>query len=181
MVHASLASSQLLCSCSDILSNMRAVLGIPLTLASVVLAGLALFAGKTPGFMEDCHIILLNTSDLGQHLIPTPTAGAGPSPTSCGPLGGLLGKLCASATADAGNAVSSGVADLSKVESDIADELAQKLGIREWYSLHVMDVCEGMFTPNATALNAGYNVTNCTGHFSICKITNMCQMSDLGC
>jgi hypothetical protein len=61
---------------------------------------------------------------------------------------------------------------LAGVEDDIADKLAAKLGIKQFYSLHVMDSCEGDFSPNATAKNAGYNVSSCTkplktGKFSL--------------
>ncbi|KAI3339083.1 actin cortical patch SUR7/pH-response regulator pali [Ustulina deusta] len=144
-------------------SQMRAAVGIPIAVVTLVLTALALTAGKNPGFMEDYHILLLNTSTLGQNLIPTPTSGGSdPSPTSCGPLGGALGKLCAGATAAVGSAVSSGLAELSSIEDDIADKLAKEIGVQQWYSLHVMDVCQGTFTPNATTSGAGYNVTSCT-------------------
>lgn len=51
---------------------------------------------------------------------------------------------------------------LNEISGDIADKLAAKLGISQWYSLHIMDSCEGNFAPNATALGAGLNITNCT-------------------
>jgi hypothetical protein len=50
---------------------------------SLVLTVFALIAGKNPGFMEDCYIIMLKTSELGQNLIPTPTSRESyPSPPS---------------------------------------------------------------------------------------------------
>ncbi len=52
--------------------------------------------------------------------------------------------------------------ELASAEDDIADKLADDLGIKQFYSLHAMDTCEGYFTPNATTPGAGYNVTNCT-------------------
>ncbi|KAK0742202.1 hypothetical protein B0T21DRAFT_409039 [Apiosordaria backusii] len=50
------------------------------------------------------------------------------SPTSRGPLGGALGKLCASATGAFGAAVTSGLAEPSGIEDDVTDKLA-KIGI----------------------------------------------------
>lgn len=52
--------------------------------------------------------------------------------------------------------------EINDITGDIADELADKLGISEWYSIHVMDACEGQYKPNATAPHAGLNTTNCT-------------------
>lgn len=43
-----------------------------------------------------------------------------------------------------------------------ADDMAAVLGISEFYSLHVMNVCEGTFAPNATADGAWRNVSSCT-------------------
>lgn len=51
---------------------------------------------------------------------------------------------------------------LNDITGDIADKLAAKLGISQWYSLHIMDSCKGNFAPNATQLGAGLNITNCT-------------------
>jgi hypothetical protein len=140
---------------------MRDTTGI-LAAACLVLTLLALLAGKEPGFMEDYHVVFFNTSRLGQNLIPTQTSrDNGASPTSCGGLGGTLGKLCASATAAVETAVSHGATDLTSIGNNISDKLAAKLGIEQWYSLHIMNVCEGSFTnPNTT--RAGYRATHCT-------------------
>ncbi len=48
------------------------------------------------------------------------------------------------------------------VTADIADGVADKIGIADWYSLHILDACWGEFSPNASAPNAGLNITNCT-------------------
>ncbi|KAB5572552.1 SUR7 protein [Coniochaeta sp. 2T2.1] len=136
------------------------------SLAATILTFLVLFAGNKPNFMEDAHIIMLNTSSLGKDLVPTPTSGDGDKPTStdssdCG-LPGFLGKVCGGATSAVGSVATQAADALDDVADDIADKLADKLGIKEFYSLHVMDACEGDFTPNVTTPGAGYNVTNCT-------------------
>lgn len=51
---------------------------------------------------------------------------------------------------------------INDITSDIADELADTLGIAEWYSIHVMDACEGYYKPNATSPGAGLNISDCT-------------------
>ena len=130
---------------------MRAIVGTLLSLVGLVLMVLALVAGRTPGFMEDYHLMMLNTSGLGQNIIPT----GDKMPTPC-KHGGLLGKICESTTSRAKDAITSGLEDL--IENDIAGKLAESLGIQQWYSLHVMNLCEGTFA-NVTG---AYNATNCT-------------------
>lgn len=71
-----------------------------------------------------------------------------------------------STATSAAGAVATGVAGkLSDLENDIADKLAKALGIKQFYSLHLSDMCEGDFTPNATDANAGFNATKCTRAF----------------
>src|SRR3569833_740354 len=96
---------------------------------------------------------------LGHDLVPTPSGGNSPTTTSGGSgVGGFVSGLGASATAAIGAAESK----LASSEGDIADKLASEIGIKQFYSLHAMDTCEGYFTPNATAPGAGYNTTNCS-------------------
>ena len=59
----------------------------------------------------------------------------------------------------------------------MADKLAKELGIKQWYSLHLMDLCEGTYTPNATEKGANLNVSTCSNqtamyHFDISKVLN---------
>lgn len=72
-------------------------------------------------------------------------------------------------TSEAGSVASSAAGDvssaLSDIENDLADELAKKLGIKEFYSIHLVDLCDGDFEPNATNPDATFNVTNCTAAF----------------
>lgn len=91
---------------------------------------------------------------------------------------GAEGVSAASAAAtEAASAVSSAVSaaqsglehlvdeakqELEKIEDNLADELYAKLGIQQFYSVHLTDLCYGNFTPNATAPGAGWGVTNCT-------------------
>ncbi|KAJ4422076.1 hypothetical protein N0V82_003268 [Gnomoniopsis sp. IMI 355080] len=51
---------------------------------------------------------------------------------------------------------------LETIEDDLADELYKKLGIQQFYSMHLTDLCYGNFTKNATTPGTGFGVTNCT-------------------
>lgn len=66
---------------------------------------------------------------------------------------------------------------VNDVTGNIADKLADTLGISEWYSIHVMEACEGEYKPNATYPGAGLNVTNCTDS-SPGKRFNLSEMID---
>jgi len=94
---------------------------------------------------------------LGHNLIPTPTSNPDPSSTHSG-IGSIFSTIAKNITDE-----------INGIGNDIADKLAAELGISQWYSLHLMDACEGSFTPNATTPGAGYNVTNCTTQAPTCK------------
>lgn len=51
---------------------------------------------------------------------------------------------------------------VNQITANIADDIADKVGVADWYSLHVMNSCEGEYSPKATVIGAGLNVTNCT-------------------
>ncbi|KAK2601486.1 hypothetical protein N8I77_010934 [Diaporthe amygdali] len=156
---------------------MKFSVGLPLifSMAAFALALVALLAGKDPGMLEEYHIVLFNTSTLGHDFISelvggddntsSASATATPTPTSTsdgGGLGAWFSSIKASATAIAGSLESEAASILDDIGNDVADKLADELGIEQFYSLHVMNMCEGNYAPNATASNAWQNVTNCT-------------------
>lgn len=161
-------------------STMKFTAGIPLifSMVSFVLTMLCLFAGSKKGFMEDYHIMVFNTSTLGQNFVESlangdssssaTTASATATSTSSsggilgGGIGGIISTIEASATAVVGSMKSEAASILNDVGNDVADKLANELGIDQFYSIHVMDLCQGDFSPNATVNNPSYNITNCT-------------------
>jgi len=146
-------------------------IGIPIvaSVGAFILVLLALLAGSRPGFMEEFDLIAFNTSALGHNLVDLGKDNDEPTPTGdslCDGIGGLLGKACTTATAAVGS-VKSDVADkINEVGNSIADELADRLGIHEFYSLHPLTICEGDYSPNATAPGAGRNVSECHKGFT---------------
>ena len=94
----------------------------------------------------------MNTSAIGQNIFNTTDDDSGSDDH------GLLGDI-----ANAWDDIKDKLKDeLNHLENELADDLAKALGVSEWYSVHVLDVCRGYYKPNATAPNAGLNVTNCT-------------------
>lgn len=53
-----------------------------------------------------------------------------------------------------GNSISN---EVSALVGGVADEVTHALGVGDWYSLHVMDACEGYYKTGSS-----YNVTSCT-------------------
>lgn len=76
----------------------------------------------------------------------------------------IYSAATSAACRDAGNL-------LEEAENDIHQDLAKALGIRDFYSAHILDFCEGYYIPgpihNATVKHIHKNVTHCTNqtHF----------------
>ncbi|KAM3067405.1 hypothetical protein ACMFMG_011555 [Clarireedia jacksonii] len=118
----------------------------------------------------------LNTSDVGANLIPTSTSGILPSSTSSS-IGGIISGLSSLLPRAPEPLPEPGLGDaienaLGALADDVTDVITRELGIKEWYSLHLMDMCEGEYKPNATAKGAAKNVSRCSNqtamyHFDI--------------
>ncbi|KAF2281178.1 integral membrane protein-like protein [Westerdykella ornata] len=93
-------------------------------IAALVLSFLCLFAGSKKGFMNDYQILTLNTSRLGTNLL---------NPDAPGPLNDIYNAL----PADTSNAINAA-----------ANSLASRLGIEDFYNLHILTYCHGTYTPS---------------------------------
>jgi hypothetical protein len=160
---------------------MRFSVIVPLicAIAAFVLSMLCLFAGSKPNFMQDFDIVTvslqallflrrsiitnlsnqLNTSGLGHDVSPT-SSGSSSSPTS---IGSWLTNIAKNATDDIEG-------EFDDIHNDITDKLAEKLGIHQWYSLHMTDMCMGTYSPKATAKGASKNVSSCTNMTAMCML-----------
>lgn len=84
-------------------------------------------------------------------------------------VGGAVGSVATAAGSAATEAVGKGLDALQDIQNDLADELAKKLGIKEFYSIHLVDLCEGDFSPKVTDPKATFDVKNCTEPFKYGK------------
>ncbi|KAF2437436.1 integral membrane protein-like protein [Karstenula rhodostoma CBS 690.94] len=107
---------------------MRPTALIPalLSAAALVLAFLCLFAGHKKDFMEDYHILTLNTSRLGEGVI---NGTLGQSDSTLGSLWNLVPD------------------SIQNDVSEAAGVVTEKLGIEDFYSAHLLDYCYGQYTP----------------------------------
>jgi hypothetical protein len=103
----------------------------------------------------------LNTSRIGQTLVQAAENETSTGISSLDPTGGILSGWLKNATSGLTNKIE-GI-----VNSAVTD-LAKEFGVEDFYSLHLMDYCEGTFTPgplpNATlkASSIHRNVTYCS-------------------
>lgn len=108
-------------------------------------------------------VFQLNTSTLGHNLVgssaTTTSSTAQPTATSIGSfLSGIKHNITDTIEGD-----------FNGVIGDVADKLAKELGIKQWYSLHLMDTCEGTYLPNATEKGANLNISTCSNQTAMCK------------
>lgn len=114
--------------------------------AAVVLSFLCLFAGHKRGFMEDYHLLTLNTSRIGQNLLNTTSS-------SDNPISNLFHNITNSISDDINDAVG---------------DLAEQIGVEDFYSAHLLDYCFGTYIPiplaNSTVSRGEIhkNVTGCS-------------------
>ncbi|KAF4435034.1 hypothetical protein FACUT_7475 [Fusarium acutatum] len=137
------------------LSRFFVLLPLVLSMVAFILSMLCLFAGHKEGFMEEYSVARLNTSMIGHNVLDTDSDA---SSNGNDEDDGFFGKVT-----DKWNEVKDDVkGKINDITGDVADKLADTIGISEWYSIHVMATCDGQYKPNATSPGAGYNVTNCT-------------------
>lgn len=132
--------------------------------AALVLSFLCLFAGHKKNFMEDYSLLTLNTSALGETLLSD----------SSSTLSSLLSLIP--------DSITDGVTD--EINSEIS-EVREKLGIEDWYSMHMLNYCEGQYEPaessNSTLSKSDIskNVTECAKSTAMFKFnpTNIVQQA----
>lgn len=122
------------------------VLTILCTAAALTLSFLCLFAGHTRSFLQDGELITLNMSRLGY---------VGNVFNTSDGNGGFLGNL-----------INSAEGSLNSLINDGTSEIASQLNISDFYSVHVMNYCQGMFEPNGTAAVNGTHVSKNTTYCS---------------
>ncbi|KAH8659270.1 actin cortical patch SUR7/pH-response regulator pali [Tricladium varicosporioides] len=133
---------------------------LPLLLAFVafVLGLLCMFAGNKPGFMEDHHIVTINTTVIGTQIVQRRT-----------PIDERSTLDERFSVSDIGNSITNTIKNLTSEVDALADkldakvrakvtellskgvaEITRELGIQQFYSLHLMTMCDGNYTLNGT-------------------------------
>jgi hypothetical protein len=126
-----------------------AVLPVLCCTAALILSFLCLFAGHKKGFMEDYSLITLNTSAIGQNVVSN-------AANSDSTVSDIINLLPDSITDSVTNEINERI-----------DQFRERIGVEDWYSAHILNYCEGQYTPSEVA-NAtlkeddiSKNVTEC--------------------
>lgn len=127
--------------------RFSALIPVVLSAAALILTFLCLFAGSKKGFMEDYAIVTLNTSRIGKEFFNTTSSNSSNSVVS------FFDDI---------------INDVQGEINDKINDVAQDLGLHDFYSAHLLNFCEGYYTPadmpNATISKGDIskNVTNCS-------------------
>ncbi|KAI1288562.1 actin cortical patch SUR7/pH-response regulator pali [Xylaria venustula] len=153
----------------------KAALFCLLPVISLLLVAIALFAGTgiQQRQLKQYHIISINISHFGVDVLRrrNPSFAAEPRKIRVGldEIDNAAGVIQGSGDNsdnqfdDLTNNISNGLGSFpDNAIGDFGEIINSGLHFPEWYSLHVTNYCQGVYTPNATALGVPYNTTNCT-------------------
>ncbi|KAK7894129.1 hypothetical protein LTR67_006832 [Exophiala xenobiotica] len=134
--------------------RLSSLVTLACAIAALVLSLLCLFAGSSKSFLQDADLLTLNISRIGHGSLFNTTDGDG------GALDNLLNTL---------------EGDLNDLLNDFSSDVATALNLPDFFNVHVMDFCEGVYKSNATLKNAQENITECSNltvgfHFQPTKI-----------
>ena len=145
--------------------RLTAMFPVLCAMIALILSFLCVFAGTNHDMMEQYDLFTLNTSRIGinylekQHNTSTPSAKNSTS-------GGIFGSFIHNVTTEIRNATTRLETEIDDDINNVLRSLARDIGLHDFYSVHVMDYCEGFFSPNGTSKR---NVTYCSdekGQFS---------------
>jgi len=127
---------------------------------TLILAFLCTFAGTDKDMLEHYDILTLNTSRIAVDLFNTTDDGDTSSQThSDNPFSNFLGEV----GDEIHNATTAAKEDIEDALNSAVQSFAKALGLKDFYSIHVLDHCEGFFHPNGTSQR---NVTYCSNSTS---------------
>jgi len=117
---------------------------------ALILSFLCLFAGSSQSFLQNGDLLTLNMSRLGYGSTFDTTDGDG----------SYLDTL-----------INNAESDVNDLINDVATDIVSQLNISDFYSVHLLDYCQGMYEPNGTVAAAdgsdvSKNITYCSPHNS---------------
>ncbi|KAB8556599.1 hypothetical protein FH972_025636 [Carpinus fangiana] len=114
--------------------------------------------GSKVGMLETYDIVTLNTSRIAVDLFNTTS-----NSSSCSEPQdqGFFTSILHNVTCDIHNATDSVQSDIESALNDVLQSVASDLGLHDFYSVHILDFCEGFYTPPNTT-SSTRNVTHCS-------------------
>ncbi|RVX71549.1 hypothetical protein B0A52_05121 [Exophiala mesophila] len=121
--------------------RLTAVVTLLCALVAFILSILCLFAGSNRTFLQDADMLTLNISRIGHTTLFNTTDGDG----------GFFDTLI--------NDIQEGINDLV---NDVTSDIAEALNLPDFYRVHVMDFCQGIYYPNASLDDPEARTTRCS-------------------
>lgn len=126
---------------------------------ALILAFLCTFAGTNKDMLRYYDILTLNTSRIAVDIFNTTDDNAPKHLHSDNPFTNFFNGI----GDDIHNATENAKEDIEEALNNAIQSFAKSLGLRDFYSVHVLDHCEGYFHPNGTSSR---NVTYCSNSTS---------------
>lgn len=139
--------------------RLTAIFPLLCSLIALILAFLTVFAGSNHDMMERYDLLTLNTSRIGLDFFNTTKISPASLPSNST---SWLGSLVHNATAEIKNATNNFENEIEKDLNKAFRSLAKDLGIYDFYSVHVLDHCQGYFY-NGTGNRNVSGCSNSTG------------------
>ncbi|KAI4171081.1 MAG: hypothetical protein LQ343_004493 [Gyalolechia ehrenbergii] len=121
--------------------RFTAIFPLLCTLVAFILSLLCIFAGSKTGYIEEADILTLNTS--------------------------MLGRLTLNTSKNSNSLLNSIENSIKGEVNDLIADVAQALNIHDFYSAHLLNYCEGYYSPSPIAnatVDPHKNVTRCSNH-----------------
>ncbi|CAF9931631.1 hypothetical protein IMSHALPRED_008670 [Imshaugia aleurites] len=128
---------------SDIVKRRWALVPLLLILAAFILSMLCIFAGSKRGYLEEANLFTVNTS--------------------------MLGRTTLDASKSSSSILKSIKNTIQKDVNEVVSDVAKTLNIHDFYSAHILDYCEGYYTPTPVAnltSQPSKNITHCSNQTS---------------
>lgn len=149
--------------------RLSSILTLLCAAGALVLSCLCLFAGNKRSFLQNGDLLTLNMSRLGY---------VGDVFNTTDGSGGFLGNL-----------INDAEGELNDLINNATSDIANALNISDFYAVHVMNYCEGLFEPNATlaaenGTHVSRNTTHCSPtnvlfHFNVTKVVQQALPSHI--
>ena len=120
--------------------RFSAIFPLLCAVAALILSLLCLFAGSKPSFLPQAELLTINMSRIG-HTEAFNTSDGGNFFT---------------------NIINEIEQEINKLLDDAESDIARYFDLKDFYSAHIMNYCEGYYEPNATVKHPSENITHCS-------------------
>lgn len=152
--------------------RLIAILPIVFTIITLVLSFLCLFAGTNNDLLGDYDMLTLNTSRIAVDVFNTTTLDDGG--------GGFLDHLIQTLGGDLANITNTVESNIETALNSALDSFAKTIGLFDFYSIHVLNYCQGYYDPSGSDHRKVVNCTAADGFAHFVPSATIQSQLDLG-